>query len=30
MGNPGDEYQGEEKSWIPQDGSQIMAGMDHA
>jgi taurine dioxygenase len=30
MGNPGDEYEGEEKSWIPQDGSQIMAGMDHA
>ena len=30
MGNPGDDYEGEEKSWIPQDGSQIMAGMDHA
>lgn len=30
MGNPGDEYRGEAKSWIPRDGSAIMAGMDHA
>ncbi|MDJ0777443.1 MAG: TauD/TfdA family dioxygenase [Gammaproteobacteria bacterium] len=30
MGNPGGEYAGEEKSWIPADGSPIMAGMEHA
>ncbi|MGD8838224.1 MAG: TauD/TfdA family dioxygenase [Gammaproteobacteria bacterium] len=30
MGNPGDEYAGEGKSWIPRDGSAVMAGMDHA
>ena len=30
MGNPGYEYAGERKSWIPRDGSKIMAGMDHA
>jgi len=30
MGNPGHEYEGERKSWIPKDGSKIMAGMDHA
>ena len=30
MGNPGDEYAGEPKSWIPEDGSAPMAGMEHA
>jgi hypothetical protein len=30
MGNLGDEYEREEKSWIPQGDRQIMAGMDHA
>jgi taurine dioxygenase len=30
VGNPGDEYQGEAKSWLPQDGSEVMAGMEHA
>ena len=30
MGNPGDEYRGEAKSWIPRDGSAIMAGMENA
>ena len=30
MGNPGDEYAGEDKSWIPRDGSAVMAGMEHA
>ena len=30
LGNPGHEYAGEKKSWIPEDGSKIMAGMDHA
>lgn len=30
MGNPGDEYRGEAKSWIPRDGSAVMAGMEHA
>ncbi len=30
MGNPGDEYAGEEKSWIPLDGCALMAGMEHA
>ena len=30
MGNPGDEYNEEEKSWIPTDGSAVMAGMEHA
>lgn len=30
MGNPGVEYEGEPKSWIPQDGSEVMAGMEHA
>jgi len=29
MGNPGSEYAGEEKSWIPRDGSAPMAGMEH-
>lgn len=30
MGNPGDEYKGEANSWIPEDGSDVMAGMKHA
>ena len=30
MGNPGDEYAGEGKSWVPRDGSAVMAGMEHA
>ncbi len=30
MGNPGDEYKGESKSWIPEDGSDVMAGMEYA
>lgn len=30
MGNPGSEYAGEQKSWIPRDGSAVMAGMEHA
>ena len=30
MGNPGDEYKGESKSWIPKDGSDVMAGMEYA
>ena len=30
MGNPGDEYAGEEKTWIPRDGSDLMAGMEDA
>ena len=30
MGNPGSEYDGEQKSWIPRDGSALMAGMDGA
>ena len=30
MGNPGVEYQGEAKSWIPADGCDVMAGMEHA
>lgn len=30
MGNPGREYAGEQKSWIPRDGSDVMAGMEHA
>lgn len=30
MGNPGDEYKDEKKSWIPQDGDKLMSGMDHA
>lgn len=30
MGNPGDEYAGEEKTWIPRDGSEVMAGMENA
>jgi len=30
MGNPGDEYKGESKSWIPEDGIEIMAGMEYA
>lgn len=30
MGNPGEEYAGEEKTWIPRDGSELMAGMDNA
>jgi len=30
MGNPGSEYAGEEKTWIPRDGSAVMAGMENA
>jgi taurine dioxygenase len=30
MGNPGREYAGEAKTWIPLDGSDVMSGMDHA
>lgn len=30
MGNPGEEYAGEAKTWIPRDGSELMAGMDNA
>jgi hypothetical protein len=30
MGNPGDEYADEEQSWIPRDGSDVMAGMKNA
>ena len=30
MGNAGAEYRGEKKSWLPQDGSDVMAGMEHA
>ena len=30
MGNPGLEYQGEAKSWIPQDGHDVMHGMEDA
>ena len=30
MGNPGEEYAGEEKTWIPRDGSEVMAGMENA
>ena len=30
MGNPGEAYAGEAKSWIPTDGSAVMAGMEHA
>jgi len=30
MGNPGDDYAGEARSWIPRDGSAVMAGMEHA
>ena len=30
MGNPGDEYDGEAKTWIPDDGSEVMAGMENA
>ena len=30
MGNPGDEYAGEAKTWIPRDGSEVMAGMGNA
>ena len=30
MGNPGEEYAGEEKTWIPRDGSDLMAGMENA
>jgi taurine dioxygenase len=30
MGNPGDEYAGEDKTWIPRDGSELMAGMENA
>jgi len=30
MGNPGDEYAGEEKTWIPRDGCEVMAGMKNA
>ena len=30
MGNPGDEYKNEANSWIPQDDSDVMAGMKNA
>lgn len=30
LGNPGEEYRGEPKSWIPRDGSEVMAGMEQA
>ena len=30
MGNPGEEYAGEGKTWIPRDGSELMAGMENA
>ena len=30
MGNPGEAYAGEARSWIPRDGSAIMAGMENA
>jgi taurine dioxygenase len=30
MGNPGSEYAGEQKTWIPRDGSDVMAGMENA
>ncbi len=30
MGNPGPEYAGEAKSWIPPAGIDVMTGMDHA
>ena len=30
MGNPGSEYDGESKSWIPQGGHSMMQGMEHA
>ncbi len=30
MGNPGAEYAGEAKSWIPPAGVDVMAGMEHA
>ena len=30
MGNPGEEYAGEAKTWIPRDGSEVMAGMENA
>jgi taurine dioxygenase len=30
MGNPGEAYAGEGKSWIPRDGSAVMAGMEQA
>ena len=30
MGNPGKEYAGEDKTWIPRDGSELMTGMDSA
>ena len=30
MGNPGEEYAGEEKTWIPRDGSAVIAGMENA
>jgi taurine dioxygenase len=30
MGNAGEEYAGEEKTWIPRDGSDVMAGMENA
>jgi len=30
MGNPGSEYAGEAKTWIPRDGSDVMAGMENA
>lgn len=30
MGNPGDEYAGEAKSWIPAEGVKVMQGMEDA
>jgi len=30
MGNPGSEYAGEAKTWIPRDGSDVMTGMENA
>jgi hypothetical protein len=30
IGNPGDEYAGEGKAWIPKDGSAVMSGMEDA
>jgi taurine dioxygenase len=29
MGNPGSEYAGESKTWIPRDGSDVMSGMEN-
>jgi alpha-ketoglutarate-dependent taurine dioxygenase len=30
MGDPGNEYRGEDKSWIPGDNISVMSGMEHA